>query len=47
MKITSRWDRYLGMTAAMTQVSVPMTTQFAGSKFQSFKMKIELEIWVV
>jgi len=22
---TSRWDRYLGMTAAMTQVSVPST----------------------
>ena len=22
----SRWDRYLGMTAAMTQVPVPMTT---------------------
>ena len=21
----SRWDRYLGMTAAMTQVPVPMT----------------------
>ena len=22
----SRWDRYLGMTAAMTQVPVPVTT---------------------
>ena len=24
--ITSRWDRYLGMTAAMTQVPVPTAT---------------------
>ena len=24
--IPSRWDRYLGMTAAMTQVSVPTAT---------------------
>ena len=23
--ISSRWDRYLGMTAAMTQVPVPVT----------------------
>ena len=23
---TSRWDRYLGMTAAMTQISVPTAT---------------------
>jgi len=23
---TSRWDRYLGMTAAMTQVPVPTAT---------------------
>ena len=26
LKNDSRWDRYLGMTAAMTQVPVPMTT---------------------
>ena len=25
--ISSRWDRYLGMTAAMTQVPVPKRTR--------------------
>ena len=35
---TSRWDRYLGMTAAMTQVPVPTATDafdtFTTSGFQ-------------
>ena len=44
MKITSRWDRYLGMTAAMTQVPVPVTTNAAICRFQVSKFQNENRI---
>ena len=35
-KSNSRWDRYLGMTAAMTQVPVPTATMARVSLLQDF-----------
>ena len=37
----SRWDRYLGMTAAMTQVPVPTATSTATAVMTHYEASIQ------